>query len=353
MSTRPSKPLIAVIGSLNIDYVTTTPRCPVAGETLTATSLTISAGGKGANQAVGCGKAAFTAPGQQDVEVQMIGAVGEGDVMVEQLLMKTLRASGVGTSGITAIKGDQTGTATIIVETEQGEGENRILVVPGANQNGMLQVDDILERVKAVADGREPDVVIMQGEIPRSTVLSLLEHYNAPASNSKVVFNPAPVFPDGIPVEAMRGLEVLVVNETEAVLLINALKAAGLHSVSVKDERELQSDAMLETIFKIFHEVTQVKTIIITLGSKGACYSTAAGNRRESLPGIKVERVVDTTAAGDTFVGYFAASLARHTASDKNAAEFDMANAIQQANVAAAKCVQKPGAMQSIPFGYE
>src|SRR5947209_8937083 len=122
------RPLIRVVGSINVDFTTNTPRVPGPGETVTATSLSVNAGGKGANQAVACGRASFVSQGKQDVRVKMIGAVGEGDPHYKNLIEPTLRNAGISCDGITETKG-QTGTATIIVDDE-AKAENRMLVAP-------------------------------------------------------------------------------------------------------------------------------------------------------------------------------------------------------------------------------
>jgi len=97
--------------------------------------------------------------------------------------------------------------------------------------------------------------------------------------------------------------------------------------------------------------------VIVTLGSRGVFYSCmspkAEAPERSLIPAAKVEKVVDTTAAGDAFVGYFATVLARHLAQNKGLEGFNIKNAVSVANKAAAQCVQRSGAMESIPFGYE
>ena len=116
----------------------------------------------------------------------------------------------------------------------------------------------------------------------------------------------------------------------------------------------------LEQMATLFHEA-KVHTIIVTLGAQGVFYSRDS-SESGLVPGIKVNKVVDTTAAGDTFVGYFATALARWTGGSsgviahdptKEMSPFPVEEAIKAANAAAAKCVQRTGAMQSIPWGYE
>ena len=333
------KPQINIIGSLNIDFVTTTPRCPTAGETLTATSLSVSAGGKGGNQAVACGRSSFTSKTTQDVSVAMIGAVGAHDPYYASLLKPALENSGVDTSAIEQ-SDVQTGSASIIVE--EVNGENRILVVPGANHAGMMR--DVGAVVSAV--GNEPHVVVLQGEIPRTTTLGLLEFFNHRAN---VVFNPAPVFPEGVPLSALVGTAVLIMNETEVVQMARSIEGLPVGDDDSDAVEELRPEEMAPR----FHDRARVQIVLITLGSKGVYFSTRSGVSG-TVPGVRVAKVVDTTAAGDTFVGYFATAVARFLATGKSLEEFDgIREAVEKANAAAAMCVQRQGAMQSIPFAYD
>lgn len=333
-------PVISVIGSLNIDFVTTTSRVPGPGETLTAKSLQVNAGGKGANQAVACGKASFLTRDYQDVAVDMIGSVGKDDPYFASLLKPTLAQSGVGTSGISEIHGSQTGTATILVEDN---GQNRILFVPGANYDGM---NDWKSLVEVTTKDANPTVLVMQGEIPRVTTLEVLRHFGQ--TNTVTILNPAPVFPDGIPADVLANVDYLIVNESECLLLASHNESL---LVEVEDEENM-SNAELQGMASSFHSKVGVKNIIITLSARGVYYSSKDG-RRAMVSSVKVKNVVDTTAAGDTFVGYFAAAFARHIANTGLRASFDISQATRTATAAAAICVQRSGAMQSIPFGYE
>ncbi|KAJ5124859.1 Ribokinase [Penicillium bovifimosum] len=344
--TRPRTPQITIIGSLNIDFVTATPRCPAAGETLTATSLTVSAGGKGGNQAVACGRSSFTSRTTQDVTVNMIGAVGANDPYYSTLLKPALETSGVDTASIEQSEHAQTGSATIIVEEGSG-GENRILVVPGANHAGLMgDMGNIVAALRA--QERYPDIVVLQGEIPRETTLSLLSYFNSGEKGAKVAFNPAPVFPDGVPLEKLCGTAVLIMNETEVVQMARSIQGLPVGDVVEGD------DLRPEELAPQFHERAGVEIVLITLGAKGVYFSTKTG-RTGTVAGVKVAKVVDTTAAGDTFVGYFATAVARFLASGKGLEAFDeeIEAAVSRANSAAAMCVQRRGAMQSIPFAYD
>lgn len=358
-----SQPLIRVIGSINVDFTTNTPRFPGPGETLTATSLSVDAGGKGANQAVACGRASFTTKDIQDVRVEMIGAVGKNDPHYKSLIEPTLKEAGVDCHGITETDG-QTGTATIIVD-DGSNGENRILVVPGANHEGMRQANEIAKR--AFAEPR-PAVIVMQGEIPQETTFAILGYgrFHDFARATKVILNPAPVYADGIPLQYLSEVDILIVNETEMGQVVHKLHSALFPaSKSASWANPLTTTSSLDQstfghIARLFHQA-KVETLIVTLGAGGVFYSVDGPDKEPDnglISGIKVEHVVETTAAGDTFVGHFAAAVARWTGeiSRDGAVEampFPIRKAVAEANGAAAKCVQRKGAMQSIPWGHE
>jgi ribokinase len=275
----------------------------------------------------------------------MIGAVGADDPYYSTLVKPTLEESGVVTEFIAEKRGSQTGSATIIVEGGEAGGENRILVVPGANHSGMSEVETILSKI----EGQHPPcgVVVMQGEIPRPTVVGILQHLNSAACGTHVIFNPAPVFPDGVPLAALASTAVLVVNETEAMQISRSVSynASPIGTVS---------DLQPEDLARHMHQMAKINIVLITLGAKGVFFSTITGTRGR-VPGVAVKKVVDTTAAGDTFVGYFAAAFARFVATEASIGGFDgvIEKVVRDANAAAAVCVQRSGAMQSIPFAYE
>lgn len=348
---------ICVVGSLNVDFTVTTHRCPGPGETITARSLSVSAGGKGANQAVACGRALFTSPSlqiQQNITISMIGAVGSEDGHYRNLLQPMLEQSGVDTVDIEERLASQTGSATIIVE-DAADGENRILVVPGANHEGMSDVQRIITCIQHRHKQRQlnaPNVIILQGEIPRETVLQLLKYFNNQKERSThIIFNPAPVFPEGVPLSALSHTSVLVMNETEAIQMERSIFGESSFAKYLSSEMD---ENRLQELAKRFHDVADVRVVLITLGAKGVLFSTSTG-RSGIVKGIAVKSVVDTTAAGDTFVGYFAIAFTRFLGISGKLEDFDMIveQAVGEANVAAAVCVQRQGAAQSIPFAYE
>jgi ribokinase len=159
MSTKPTA--ILIIGSLNVDLVTRTSRVPVGGETLTSESFNIGWGGKGANQAVACARLSRTrqqaaTSEQSDVEVRMVGAVGDDEFHAG--FLKALREDGLNTDGVQVLKGKKTGVAVILVETDTGE--NRIMFCPGANYD--VEEKDLVDEDASVA--------LFQLELPLNVV---------------------------------------------------------------------------------------------------------------------------------------------------------------------------------------
>ncbi|KAI0966850.1 Ribokinase-like protein [Xylaria arbuscula] len=313
-------PLITVLGSLNIDLVSYVSHHPLPGETMTSTSFAVSPGGKGANQAVACAKLSrshtTSSSSTETAHIRMLGAVGADSY--GSLLTSNLSSHGVDVSGVTSSPSLKTGIAIIVVD--EPTGQNRIILSPEANHS--LQPSDFAE-----LPAPKPDLLIMQLEIPLPTVLAALRA--ARDASVPVLLNPAPAQP--LPEDAYAGLAHLVVNETEA---------AVLGGVS---EAELESEAGLESVSQKFVDLG-VQNVIITLGGRGVFYRSAAAdaNKKGLVPAEKA-KVVDTTAAGDTFVGQYALDVV-------GGSEFDIEAAVRKANRAAAKTVEKLGAQDSIPW---
>ena len=328
-----SRPKILVVGSLNMDLTTRTPRMPSAGETLTANSFSTGCGGKGANQAVACARASRTLTRSSDpsiteseyasitVGVAMIGAVGS-DHYGEQLRCE-LKLNGIDITGIEVLEGQVSGVAVILVE--EGSGENRILVTPGANAN-MNPME--FEAMKLPL----PDLLVLQLEIPLEKVLSVMRA--AKKLGVEVLLNPSP--PLDIPDADLKGLSHLIMNETEAQSMLGVLYSS-----------KWSEEEKLEYIFKFFERLGVLRTVV-TLGARGVCYSKGKGGY-ERIQSHKVDEVVDTTGAGDTFVGYYAVEVAKWKKS-RSSEPFDIGMAVHKANKAAAKAVEKRGSLESIPW---
>ncbi|EME82218.1 uncharacterized protein MYCFIDRAFT_65226 [Pseudocercospora fijiensis CIRAD86] len=303
----PANKTVAVIGSLNIDFITRTARLPLPGETFAALGFDTGFGGKGANQAVAAARLAG-----EDVVVRMIGAVGDDSFGDDYL--KALGAEGIDGSGVRKRAGAKTGVTNIIVE--EATGENRILFVANANME-FAEDEDLVST-------QDAEVVVFQLEIPVPTVLFNMR--KSTEMRKHVVFNPAPAVK--LPDEAYRFMHTLIMNETEAAILAGQAEINNKH-------------ALLQLAGEFLRKGVK-DAVIITLGGEGLLYATASGESGH-VPARKVE-VVDTTAAGDTFVGGYAIMRARHSGPG-----FDYQSALNFANLAASKTVGKAGAMAAIP----
>lgn len=299
--TKTAASQIVVLGSLNMDLVVTADRAPGAGETLAARGFNSCPGGKGANQAVAIARAGG--------RVAMIGCVGADDH--GHRLKSNLAAAGVDTTHVATTSQTTTGMALIVVEQS---GENRILLVAGAN--GVISEADVAAAESVLA---RAGALVLQMEIPWAVnqyALRLARDRQIPT-----VLNLAPAYP--LPDEMLRLVSYLVLNESEIEVLTGA-KVVDLLSA----ERAVAS---------LRDRGCQV--VILTLGSRGALLATAQGTAY--FPPHRVD-VVDTTAAGDAFVGNFVAALINTG---------DLATGMRWANAAGALAVTRPGAQDSLPSG--
>ncbi|VVP89151.1 Ribokinase [Pseudomonas fluorescens] len=290
---------VVVIGSLNMDLVTRAPRLPRGGETLIGQSFATVSGGKGANQAV--------AAARLGTQVSMVGCVG--DDAYGQALRGALLAEGIDCQAVSTVDGSS-GVALIVVDDNS---QNAIVIVAGAN--GAL-TPALIGCVDAVL--QSADVIICQLEVPDATVGHALQRGRE--LGKTVILNPAPASRP-LPADWYANIDYLIPNESEA---------SALTGLPV-DSRQSAQDAASRLI-----EMGAGK-VIITLGAEGSLF--ADGQRFEHFPASAV-KAVDTTAAGDTFVGGFAAALA----GGKSEAE-----AIRFGQVAAALSVTRAGAQPSIP----
>jgi ribokinase len=287
---------IVVFGSLNMDLVVRVPRAPRGGETLQGRDFMTNPGGKGANQAVACAR--------QGARVAMVGCVGQdgfGDA-----LRSALAQDGIDIASVRAVEGS-TGVAVVMVDDE---GENRITLVPGAN-----------EKVKADREALAGQYLLLQCEVSMPEVVAAAKIMRG--KGATVVMNPAPVCQ--LPDELWPLVDILVMNEIEA---------AELAGLPVTDPA---SAAAAATSLRR----RGPSTAIVTLGSRGVLVADEAGCRH--FPAVAV-KVVDTTAAGDTFIGAMCAA---------RAAGEPMDAAVMRGIRAATICVTRPGAQASIPYLHE
>ncbi|MDO5620762.1 MAG: ribokinase [Paracoccus sp. (in: a-proteobacteria)] len=257
---------IAVIGSVNMDMVTFLTRFPAAGETIAAPDFALGFGGKGANQAV--------AAARLGGDVLMVGAVGD-DIFGTDMA-RNLAAQGVDTRHLRRLTGTPSGVATVLVEPS---GENRIIIVAGAN--GQVAPADI---DAAGDDLRGCGLILLQLEVPLPAVYHAIRF--AAAHGIPCLLNPAPAHPDLDPLR-LAGLTFIAPNQTELALL------TGL-PVESDDQIAAAAGALL---------AQGVGQVIVTLGAKGARLFGPEGTVR--IPAHPAQPV-DTTGAGDAFIGSFA-----------------------------------------------
>lgn len=295
--TASSKTRIVVLGSLNMDVVLRLQHMPARGETVHAEALSYIPGGKGGNQAVACAR--------HGAQVALVGCVGRdaaGDTLRHALV-----ADGVDVSHVAVHDGVDTGSAVVMVEAD---GSNRIAVIPGANAKADLPANfaDVLKAA---------DFLVVQFETP----LDVLDRAIAVAQQvgCKVVLNPSPV--KAVPAAWWPLIDTLVVNEHEA---------AELSGLRVTDAATALVAAQ--------HFLAQgVGRIVVTMGSQGALALDAAGHSVHPAPKVQV---VDTTSAGDTFLGTMTTRLGEGC---------HLADAVQWGIRAASLCIARAGAQPSIP----
>ncbi|AQQ71156.1 Ribokinase [Limihaloglobus sulfuriphilus] len=294
---------VVVVGSSNMDLVAKTPRIPVAGETLSGTDFFMVPGGKGANQAV--------AAARLGADVVFVAKLGK-DVFASRSI-DNYRNAGIDISRIEQIEGVPSGIAMIAVEES---GNNSIIVVPGANAKlGPADVTAAKDDIAAAT------VVVAQLEIPMETVLETAKA--AQAVGAAFILDPAPA--GELSDELLSMVDIIKPNETEAEA-ITGIK------VSDRASAAKAADVLLDK---------GVKTVIITLGGRG--FMLARGRSKEIIANHNV-KVVDTTAAGDAFVGGLAFGIA---------AGKPLKDAAVYANYVAAVSVTRQGAQTSLPTQME
>ena len=292
---------VVVVGSLNMDLVARAQRLPRAGETLPGESFLTVPGGKGANQAVAVARLGGS--------VAMIGNVGDDDY--GRQLHRALYVEGIDCQGVSTCPGVSSGVALITVDAAS---QNCIVIIPGGN--GLLTPQSV-QRFDALLQAAE--VVICQLEVPVDTVAWTLAR--ARELGKQVILNPAPAT-GPLPADWFACIDYLTPNESEAEAL-TGVAVTDQDSARRAGERLLQLGA---------------GKVIITLGAQGALLITAQGHQHYPAP---VVQPLDTTAAGDTFIGGFAAGLVRG---------LEEGEAIAFGQRAAALSVTRAGAQPSIPY---
>ncbi|ALM58252.1 ribokinase [Staphylococcus equorum] len=293
---------VVIIGSTNVDKILNVDRFVKPGETLhLQNAQKIYGGGKGANQALATARS-----NAQTTFISKIGTEGDADFMLEDF-----EEAHMNTDYIMTTDTAQTGQAFITIDAN---GQNTILVYGGANME--LNDTDVNKAADAIA---EADYIIAQLEVPVPAIISAFKI--ARENNVTTILNPAPA--SELSKDLLTLTDIIVPNETEAELL---------SGIAVTDRASMHQNA--EYFLSL-----GMKVVIITLGEQGTYYATA--NSAGLIPSFKV-KAIDTTAAGDTFIGALASRL--------NMTDFNIEESITYANKAASLTVQVEGAQKSIPL---
>jgi ribokinase len=297
------KPAIAVLGSLNMDFVVRTGHLPAPGETVLGGEFQMIPGGKGANQACAAGRLSSNSL------VRMIGRVGYD--MFADHLKASLAAAGVDVSAVAAVRYEPTGVALIAVDSA---GQNAIIVAAGAN--GVFPAADV---EGSRASFRNARYALFQLETPLDTVAAGLRL--ARREGARTILDPAPAQP--LSRELLSAVDILTPNESEARILLGQ----PLERVTMDEAPSLARQVL----------AMGPAAVILKLGEKGCLYADASSVIRGS--GFAVD-ARDTTAAGDTFNAALAVALTE---------DLPLADALRFANAAAAISVTRAGAQASIP----
>jgi ribokinase len=297
---------ITIIGSINLDTTLRVSNMPKPGETLHAKEHFTAGGGKGANQAV--------AAKRSGADTYFIGAIGKDGA--GQMMSELLEYEEIDTSAVEVLESQSTGQAFITVDDS---GENSIMIFSGANN---AFTPEHVEKSQEII--KKSDFLIAQFE---SSLDSTVAAFKVAKKNQvRTILNPAPARTD-IPQDLLATTDIIVPNETEAELITG---------IKVTDNESLKAAA------DYFHNIG-IKAVIITLGSKGAYYDIDGG-KSGIVPAFKVN-AVDTTAAGDTFIGAMSTVLK---------ADFsNIIEAITYGSRASSITVQRYGAQPSIPYKNE
>ena len=296
---------VTVIGSINLDRTIRVKNMPKPGETIHTKEIFSAGGGKGANQAV--------AAQRSGAKTHFIGAVGDDDA--GKTMLDLLTQEKINLAGITKMTKQSTGQAYVTVDDA---GENQIMIHGGANM--AFTPDDVAAHRDII---EASDFVVAQFE---RAVDSTVEAFKiAHAGGVKTILNPAPAM-EKVPAELLAVTDMIVPNETETETLTG---------IAITDEASMMKASAA------LHELG-ISAVIITIGSKGAFYDI--NGRHGVIPAFKVE-AVDTTSAGDTFIGAMSSVL------DKDFSNLE--DAIRYGNRASSIAVQRFGAQPSIPYKNE
>lgn len=290
---------VFVLGSLNMDFIISVNRMPKLGETLQGHGFQSSPGGKGANQAVALAK--------QGIETYIIGSVG--DDMIGDEIKKSLKYFNVKSDFLTTVQSQASGVACIILEQD----DNRIITDAGANA-----IHDI-DHIRHIIDKElnTNDVLLAQLEIPLDVIEK--SFITAQSKGVKTVLNAAPI--KNLSAEILKHTDMLIVNESEGESLLKS-------KINQK-----QMKYALDQLLKL-----GPKEVILTLGDKGSYYKSFI--EYNEIPAYPVKKVVDTTGAGDAYIGCYLAEIIKGK---------KRCDALRMAAICGAMTIQKKGVHHAIP----
>jgi ribokinase len=294
-------PSVVVLGSVNMDFIYQVKQLPSPGETIAASHYFQAAGGKGANQAV--------AAARQGANVNFIGCIGADDT--GQAVRSGLQREGISVEHLTIVDASPTGIASIYVDDS---AQNNIVVVAGAN--ACVNVENIRAATVPIS---EASCLLCQFETPIESFVAAAKI--ARANKTTVILNPSPML--SIEQSIFELVDVLILNELEA------------KQVTQQGDILLAAKTLLK--YGILH-------VIVTMGSRGVMHSSNDAKAMHRQYSAFTVNAIDSTGAGDTFAGTFAAAIAQG---------MDVKIAIQRAQAAAAICVTQRGAQPSIPHSAE
>ena len=294
---------VVVIGSSNMDMTVRCRELPLPGQTILGEDFAVNPGGKGANQAVAAAK--------MGAKTQLVARLGN-DVFAEGSL-RSFQKAGLGIDYIVRDSGVASGVALIFVDEN---GENQIVVAPGANKH--LTPRDVDAALPCIEQAK---VMILQLEIPMETVIHAARL--AAQHKTRVILNPAPT--RVLPARLLENVDIMIANETEIMVLTGA--------------DELATSTIALACRPLL--AAGVESVITTLGKDGAVITSGVGATK--VPGFKI-KAVDTTSAGDTFAGAIACGLAEGQS---------LEDAVRFANAAAALTATKQGAQIAMPTRQE
>ncbi len=303
-----NRPKILVVGSFMMDLIASTRRAPAEGETVIGLGFRTAPGGKGANQAMQCARLG--------ADVTMVGRVG-GDAFGKAML-ETAASGGIDISHVTVDENESSGVGHITLEVSENDARNRITVCPGANFT--MKSEHIAWLQERIGDY---DIVMMQLELPMEIIETVAQW--ADEAGVPVMLNPAPAAP--LSDALLSRVTYLSPNEHEAALLSG-------HPISVENGINYDDVRAAADWFA----AKGVRKLIITMGGNGSVF--AAGGETAHVDCVHMDKVADTTAAGDSFVAAFCFGVSSGMP-EKEALRF--------ASYTAAITVSRMGAIPSLP----